>query len=312
MATRLETQLRQFYATLDRGPRRISPLSAAQQYCRWLARSHYENFTVASWLLPRHLLPHFYSIYAYCRWADDLADETGDWQQSLALLDWWEEQLEECYQGNVEHPVFMALLETIEEFDIPIEPFANLLVAFRQDQLEPHYATLADLLGYCRNSANPVGRLVLYLGRSDTLACGCLSDSVCTGLQLANFAQDVANDWDRGRIYLTQEDMQAAGYTQEMYARGQFNDEFRALMTQQCDRAEEYLEAGLPLVDRVPAELRLEVALFIGGGLKILSAIRRIDYNVWRRRPIVTKREKLTLLARCWWWTRRNGQGWWK
>src|SRR5690606_28285597 len=127
--------------------------------------AHYENFTVASWLLPRRLRDPFYALYAYCRWSDDLADETGDPQESLRLLDWWESQLARMYAGEAEHPVFIALRQTVADFAIPIEPLRDLLVAFRRDQTQTRYETFADLCEYCRYSANPVGRLVLYLGR---------------------------------------------------------------------------------------------------------------------------------------------------
>src|SRR5262245_20478608 len=207
-----------------------SSLADARSYCRRLAGTHYENFTVASWLLPAELRPHFCAVYAYCRWSDDLADETAGGAQSLELLDWWQSQLEDCYRGVATHPVFVALAETIREFEIPIEPFRDLLTAFRQDQTCKRYETFDALMRYCRNSANPVGRLVLYLGRCHDEERGRLSDSICTGLQLANFLQDVARDYQNGRIYLPQDSCRAAGYDEAMFARGEFNPQFRKLM----------------------------------------------------------------------------------
>lgn len=280
---------------------RVATLSESRAYCRHLARSHYENFQVASWLLPRALRPHFYHVYAYCRWADDLADETGDAQRSLALLDWWEEQLRECYAGRARHPVFIALAETIAEFDIPQAPFAELLAAFRQDQRQTRYETFDDLLGYCQNSANPVGRLVLYLGRSHDEPRGRLADSICTGLQLANFWQDVASDWRRGRIYLPLADCRDFGYNESDFAAGQANRAFRRLLAFEVDRAEDWLRDGLPLVEQLPGRLRGDVWLFVHGGLKILDRIRAIDYDVWRRRPKVSRSDQLRLLAGCLW-----------
>ena len=287
------------------GPRQhvapaLSP-AEARAYCRRLARTHYENFSVASWLLPRALRQHFYNLYAYCRWSDDLADETSSPDESEALLDWWESQLTDCYRGIVHHPVFVALRETIAEFAIPIEPLADLLVAFRQDQRKVRYENFAELLDYCRYSANPVGRLVLYLGRACGAERASLSDSICTGLQLANFWQDVARDWDRGRIYLPQDSLRAAGYTAGMFAGREFNPAFRQLLADEVDRAEQYLRGGEPLVDLVPRELRVDIALFLAGGLAILDAIRRIDYNVWARRPVVSKAQQFGLLLGCWW-----------
>ncbi len=292
------------------GPHRAEPnrLTAAQsrRYCRRLARRHYENFTVASWLLPRRLRPHFYHVYAYCRWADDLADEARSPEESLDLLDWWEEQLQACYRGRAVHPVFVALADTIEQFGIPPDPFADLLVAFRQDQRVTRYETVEQLLEYCRYSANPVGRLVLYLGQCHDERRGRLSDSVCTGLQLANFWQDVAQDWDRDRIYLAQSRCRRFGYDETMFVRRECNEAFRRLLAAEVSEAEGWLRGGLPLVGMVPRWLRLEVALFIRGGMAILDAIRRQDYDVWSRRLVVSKLQKMRLVVRCWWELRRG------
>ncbi len=266
----------------------------------WPARTT-KTFTVASWLLPKRLLPHFYSVYAYCRWADDLADDGPDADENLRLLDWWQDELDACYAEAPRHPVFVALLPTIEEFSIPREPFARLLVSFRQDQRVRRYATPDDLLEYCRNSANPVGRLVLYLGRCHDERRGQLSDSICTGLQLANFCQDVARDGAIGRIYLPRTTLDGAGYSEAMFVRGECNEAFRQAMRVEVDRAEAYLRQGEPLVALMPRELRLEVALFVSGGLSILRSIRDLDYDVWRTRPTVSRARKLNLLVRAWW-----------
>jgi squalene synthase HpnC len=284
------------------------PLSVrkGRKYCRRLARRHYENFTVASWLVPRRLRQHFYNIYAYCRWADDLADEIADPARSLALLEWWEKLLRECYAGNASHPVFLALGETIKRFDIPQDPFIDLLAAFRQDQRQRRYEDLSQLLQYCRYSANPVGRLVLYLGRCHTPERTALADSICTGLQLANFWQDVGRDWDAGRVYLPQADCERFGYDEAMFARRECNEAFRRLMTAEVDLAESYLRRGLPLVKLMPDALKLDIALFIHGGLAILRGIRQLQYDVWSARPIVSKGEKLRILAVCWWEIQRG------
>jgi squalene synthase HpnC/squalene synthase HpnD len=291
------------------GPQRCANAASAAEgtaYCRRLAETHYENFHVASRLLPRALRPHFYAVYAYCRWADDLADEVDDAGQSLELLDWWEQQLRECYAGRATHPVFVALRPTITEFSIPIEPFADLLVAFRQDRSVTRYETVADVLGYCRYSANPVGRLVLHLARVHDPAMHALSDSVCTGLQLANFCQDVASDWGRGRVYLPQETLRQCGYTEDDFARGAADERFRKVMKIEVDRAEKLLRNGLPLVDRMPRGLRGDMGLFIHGGLAILDRIREVNYDVWNARPSLSKFEKAKLLAGAMW---RNAIG---
>lgn len=279
--------------------RRAPSIAEAREYCRRLATTHYENFSVASRLLPRELQQHFYNVYGYCRWADDLADETNDPERSLALLDWWEEELRACYAGQSQHPVFVALAETIAEFQIPIEPFLDLLRAFRQDQTTPRYATFDELLGYCRGSADPVGRLVLSLGRSRDETNDVLSDSICTGLQLANFWQDVRRDRAKGRIYLPQDDLVRFGVGEADLDRPTATPEFRRLLKFEVDRAEVFLRRGLPLVARMPRGLNGDIWLFAQGGLRILAKIRALDYDVLHERPRVTKFDQMRLLAGC-------------
>ncbi len=252
-------------------------------------------------MLPGKLRQHFYNIYAYCRWADDLADKMGDPQQSLALLGWWERQLRDCYEGRSAHPVFIALAETVERFKIPPAPFVDLLVAFRQDQRMRKYETIDELLNYCRYSANPVGRLVLYLSRCHTDETVLLSDAICTGLQLVNFWQDVAEDFGKGRIYLPQVDCHRFGYEMSHFQNRECNDAFRQLMEYEVERAEGWLRRGLPLINIVRPRLQFEVALFIHGGLAVAEAIRDQGYDVWAKRPIVGRRKKLRLALSCWW-----------
>jgi squalene synthase HpnC len=276
-------------------------LAESQAYCRRLAESHYENFTVASRLFPRDLHQHLCNVYAYCRWADDLADEAGDAARSLALLDWWERQLENLYAGDAVHPVFVALRETVREFDLPRQPLADLLIAFRRDQSQTRYETLVDLLTYCQCSANPVGRIVLAIGCSTSDENVRLSDQVCTGLQLANFCQDVRRDWDRGRIYLPLDACRRYGWDEAKFAAGQSDDAFRRLLQELVDAAEAMLVSGRPLVGRVSRDLRPSVGVFVEGGLAILAAIRRARYDVWSRRPTVGRWTKLHLLAKAWW-----------
>jgi len=274
-------------------------LDEARAWCKQLAESHYENFHVASWFLPRDLRPHFYSIYAYCRVSDDLGDEVGDSAQALALLDLWGRELDACYEGRARHPVFVALAETIRECFIPKEPFADLLVAFRQDQVVTRYQTIEDVLAYCRYSANPVGRLVLY-------ACGeaieenlRLSDFTCTALQLANFWQDVREDYRRGRIYIPKNDMEVFRVSEEQIAESVATPEFRGLMRCEVDHARSLFEQGLPLIGKVHRELALDLDLFSRGGLEILRAIERQGYDVLSSRPAISKRRKLALMLRA-------------
>ncbi len=285
----------------------IAPtLDEARAYCERLARSHYENFSVATWFLPKRLHQHFFSVYAYCRISDDLGDETGDPQMSLALLDLWQHELDACYayladtsQPAPRHPVFVALAETIRQCGIPHHEFSDLLVAFRQDQTVTRYETFDDLLGYCRNSANPVGHLVLYLcGYSDPERQQ-LSDYTCTALQLANFWQDVAVDYDKGRIYLPLESMRRFNVPESDIAQRRFTPEFRELMKFEVARARDWFERGLPLAGKVDRELALDIELFTRGGQAILNAIESQDYNVLKSRPVVSKARKLGLLARA-------------
>jgi squalene synthase HpnC len=275
-------------------------LEEARAWCKHLAETHYENFHVASWFLPKKLRPHFHAIYAYCRVSDDLGDETGNREQSLALLDQWSEELDACYEGKARHPVFVALAETIRACSIPKEPFADLLTAFKQDQTVTRFRTMDEVLAYCRYSANPVGRLVLYVcGYSDPERFR-LSDMTCSALQLANFWQDVASDYQqRDRIYLPQDAMQRFGVPEETIAAGQPTAEFRALLQDQVAYARSLFEAGLPLIGMVDSELALDLDLFSRGGLEILNAIEQRSYDVLTARPAISKATKLALALRA-------------
>lgn len=274
-------------------------LAAAREYCRRLATSHYENFTVASWLLPRHLRQHFANVYAYCRTADDLADEQESPAQAMALLDDWEAKLDAMFAGEAQHPVFVALRDTVSEFDLSPQPFRDLLTAFRRDQSQTRYESLTDLLSYCEHSANPVGRIVLALGRCADEENVRLADSVCSGLQLANFWQDVERDYARGRIYVPQEACRRAGWEEARFTQGHCDDDFRSLLAPLVADADERLCAGYPLVGRVAPELRVPVRLFIEGGRAVLAAIRARGYDVWSRRPVISRWKKLQILARA-------------
>jgi squalene synthase HpnC len=280
-------------------PKVAPSLEESRAYCKRLAESHYENFHVASWFLPKALRPHFHAIYAYCRISDDLGDEVGDKAQSLALLGLWGRELDACYEGRARHPVFVALGETIRARAIPKEPFADLLTAFRQDQNVARYASRADVLAYCRFSANPVGRLVLHAcGEADEARIR-LSDSTCTALQLANFWQDVRVDFAKGRVYLPQDDMRRFGVSDETLAGGVATPGFRALLRHEVDFARGLFEDGLPLAGLVGRDLALDVDLFSRGGLEILRAIERRDYDVLGARPSLSKGAKLALALRA-------------
>lgn len=279
-------------------PAQAPSLSESKAYCERLAKSHYENFSVATWFLPERLKPHFYSVYAYCRISDDLGDEVGDPQKSLLLLDEWEAELDACYDGDPRHPVFVALRETIRACDVPKQPFADLLKAFRQDQRVVRYETFDDLLGYCRYSADPVGRLVLYICGYRDAERQALSDYTCTALQLANFWQDIPVDYQKGRIYLPLESMRKFGVAEADIAERRFTPEFRELMQSEVARAREWFDRGLPLRAMVDHELALDIELFSRSGQAILNAIERQGYDVLRSRPVISKSQKLWLVLR--------------
>jgi squalene synthase HpnC len=269
----------------------------ARAYTRWLATHHYENFHVVSFLLPKRLHQDFYNVYAYCRWADDLGDEIGDRAESLQLLDWWRGELDGMYQGHASHPVFVALCQTVERYGIPRQPFADLIQAFVQDQTVTRYGNWNELFAYCRCSANPVGRLVLYLcGYSDAERQR-LSDSTCTALQLANFWQDVTVDLRKDRVYIPLDIMARHGCTvEDLFAR-RFTPAFREVMREICGRARELFLEGLPLVAKVDRRLGLDLDLFSRGGLRVLDKIERQGYDVLAARPAISKLERVRLLA---------------
>ena len=268
----------------------------AEAYTRWLATHHYENFQVVSFLLPKRLHQDFYNVYAYCRWADDLGDEMGSPAESLRLLAWWRAQLAAMYAGEAVHPVFVALRGTVARHAIPQEPFADLIRAFEQDQKVTRYAEWEDVYGYCRYSANPVGRLVLYLcGYSDAERQR-LSDATCTALQLANFWQDVAVDLEKDRVYIPLEVLDRHGYAlEDLYAR-RMTPAFREAMREIVSRARELFVAGLPLSSMVDRRLALDIDLFSRGGMRVLDKIAEQDYDVLSRRPAIGKAERVWLL----------------
>jgi squalene synthase HpnC len=276
-------------------------LDEARDYCRRLARSHYENFSVASWFLPKHLQQHFFNVYAYCRISDDLGDEVGDTAASLRLLDQWEAELDACYSDDERprHPVFVALAETVRKFEIPKHEFVDLLTAFRQDQRVTRYERFDDLIGYCRYSANPVGHLVLYLCGYRDAERQQLSDYTCTALQIANFWQDVSRDFEKGRIYLPVEDLRRFGVAEDTIRLGENSPRFREMMQFEVVRAREWFAQGLPLIARVEGKLALDIELFSRGGQEVLNAIERQEYAVLGRRPSISKARKLALVARA-------------
>ena len=271
--------------------------AAAEQYTRWLATHHYENFHVVTFLLPKRLHQDFCNVYAFCRWADDLGDEIGDTAESLRLLAWWRTELEAMYAGQVKHPVFVALTGTVGKYELPMQLFADLISAFEQDQRVTRYANWEELFGYCRYSANPVGRLVLRLcGYADDDRDR-LSDATCTALQLANFWQDVTVDFEKDRVYLPLDLLARHGYSVEQLAARKFTPAFQAAMREAVEVARTLFLQGLPLSKTVDRRLGFDLDLFSRGGLRILDKIEQQDYNVLARRPAVSKVDRLALVA---------------
>ena len=264
--------------------------------CERLTRSHYENFSVATRLLPGDLQRHFFSIYAFCRGVDDLGDEVGG--DRLALLDAWESELEAVYSSTPSHPYFIALQQTIREFDIPKEPLLKLIEANRRDQTITRHSDFNELLEYCEFSANPVGSLVLYVFGHREPELHQLSDYTCTALQLTNFWQDVARDYEIGRIYIPRETMERFGVQEEDIKEKRATTGFKAALKFEVDRARELFRKGIPLIDRVQGKARVDIALFTAGGMAILDKIESQDYDVLTRRPALSKREKAMLFAK--------------
>ena len=282
-------------------PEQAATQAEAQEYCRRLARTHYENFSVATWFLPQRLRQDFFNVYAYCRISDDLGDEVGDANASLLLLDQWEAELDACYAGSPRHPVFVALAETVRKCEIPKQTFVDLLTAFRQDQKISRYPTFEDLLGYCHYSANPVGHLVLYVCGYRDAERQALSDFTCTALQLANFWQDVSLDYAKGRIYIPLEDLRRFGVTEDDISTQRNTSGFCDMLRFEVKRARDWFRQGLPLIEKVDRDLALDIELFSRGGQEILTAIEAQGYNVLGRRPSISKSRKLALVARAAW-----------
>ncbi len=297
-------------------PQYITPeerpdLNDARAWCHHLATTHYENFHVATFFLPRRVPPHFESVYAFCRVSDDLGDEVADTTTALRLLQTWGLMLDECYDAPhlSRHPVFVALHETIVDCELPRALFHDLLRAFIQDQIKTRYATWDEAVDYSRYSANPVGRLVLMICGYRDERRALLSDRICTGLQLANFWQDAVRDSEIPRRYIPTEYMERFGVAEGQIEGRIFTPEFGAMMRALVDRTREMLDSGAPIRDAVDPELRVTLDLFYRGGIAILDGIAAQDYDVLRGRPMVTQRKKLLLLVRAVWGKLRAGRG---
>lgn len=272
-------------------------LEEARRHTTQIAR-HYENFTVVSWMLPRAMRQDFYNVYAFCRHADDLADEITDTAQSLLELNRLRDDVGRMYAGRPENLILVALQETVRKYDIPPDPFLKLIDAFEQDRRVSRYQTYEQLRDYCRRSADPVGHLVLYMAGYRDSQRQALSDCTCTALQLTNFWQDVANDLGRGRIYIPQDDMARFGVAESDILTRRCTPEFIELMKFQVQRARELFGEGRRLLPMVHRRVRGDIALYGMGGVAILDRIAAVGYNVLERRPTLSKSAKLGLMLR--------------
>ena len=278
---------------------RVVSLATLRWRIAQLTSGHYENFSVVTWLTPREHRAAFQSIYAFCRWSDDLGDEVGETRRSLELLSWWRGELRAMYAGETRHPVMIALSETVERYGIPIEPFDQLISAFEQDQTVSEYLTFEQLLDYCTRSANPVGHLVLFVAGAVTPENIRLADATCTALQLANFWQDVARDLAIGRIYLPREDRWRFGYSESDLRSLRFTPAFSALLKFEIERTRNLFAEGRTLVSRIPRAVAVDVELFSRGGQAILDAIEARGFDVLSGRPSLSRWTKVRLLARA-------------
>jgi squalene synthase HpnC len=267
------------------------------QYCEQIARGHYENFPIASRFVPKDMRKHIWAIYAFARIADDYADEPGfTAAERMENLNQWEQNLDDCYNSHPTHRVFAALAETVERFQIPQELFQRLITAFRSDVTVKRYDTFDDVLAYCSNSANPIGRLILLLFNYRSESMLQLSDNICTALQLTNFWQDISVDIQKDRIYLPLEDMEEFSYSEQDLHQGIFDDRFRSVMAHQVRRTVEFFEEGKPLLSMVGRDLSLELKITWNGGSRILQRIQSQNYNVLVQRPVLSALDKLGLL----------------
>ncbi len=275
---------------------RAPDVDAAYEFCRNLVASSYENFNIGSRFIRSSLRPHFYAVYAFCRLVDDLGDEAVE--NRIELLDRWEDELMHCYRGTPNLVWFQALKQTIEEFNIPSEPFLRLIEANRRDQRQTRYDDFDALVDYCTYSATPVGHLVLYLYGyfSDQMAA--LSDHTCIALQLANFWQDVSRDFQKGRIYIPQSDLMDFGVSGKTIEKGEATEAFREMMRFEVDRTRNLFRAGYALLEHLESDFRLEFAAITAGGLAVLDAIEKLDYDTLSNRPTVSNSKKISIMLR--------------
>lgn len=276
----------------------------SQAYCTLIARSHYENFIIANKFTPPEIRQHIENIYGFCRYGDDLGDESPfDCQGRIKLLDAWEGDLAEAakdnWNGNPKHPILKAIQITNKKFNIPHEPYWKLIQAFKMDQTKTRYSNWEELKQYCEYSADPVGHLFLYVYGHDDENLRRISNSTCTALQLANHWQDIARDWEQERSYLPQTTLDKHGVTWEQYAKCTATDSWRLMLAEEVERAQSLFDEGKALWDMVDPHLAVDLMMFTKGGEAILQSIRKQRYDTWKKRPKVSKIKQMILFLKA-------------
>jgi squalene synthase HpnC len=277
-------------------------LEACYRYCEALCRSRHHNYPVASMFARSQLRKHIFALFAFARVADDFADETSFEGRRARELDRWEEQLHAAYRGNADHPVFVALADTVNKFSLPITEFTELMSGFRTDLERRRYATFDELRAYTRQAAEPVGRLLLYIGGYRAPELHAYAEDLSTALAFARLVQDVPADWQRGRVYLPGEDLRHFGVTEGDIAARRDTPAVGYLVRFEVARARALFERARPLVDIVGADLAVELALTWHGGMRILDKIEHVGSRLFAERPQLGTADKALVLARALAW----------
>ena len=274
-------------------------IEACYQYCEALCRAKHHNYPVGSMFARSHLRKHLFALFAFARVADDFADEAAYEGRRARELDRWEEQLHDAYRGQAEHPVFVALADTVDKFALPITEFTEMLSGFRTDLERRRYATFDELLSYTRQAAAPIGRLLLYIGGYRAPELHAYAEDLANALAVARLIQDVAQDWDRGRVYLPAEDLRHFGVTEHDIATRTVSPAIESLVRFEVARARSLFERARPLVDIVGSDLAVELALTWHGGMRMLDKIERTGKRLLVRRPQLNAADKALVLARA-------------
>ena len=277
-------------------------LAACYRYCEALVRARHHNYPVGSWFARSALRKHIFALFAFARVADDFADEPAYENRRARELDRWEEQLHEAYRGRATHPVFVALADTVDRYALPITEFTELLSGFRTDLERRRYATFDELRGYTRQAAEPIGRLLLYIGGYRAPELHAYAEDLATALAVARLIQDVPADWQRGRVYLPAEDLRHFGVTEADIASRRISPAVGALVRYEVARTRALFERARPLVDVVGPDLAVELALTWHGGMRILDKIEDIGPRLFAERPQLGTADKAIVLARALAW----------